>query len=176
MHQPSSSKPRSTFIAFVAAAAVALVAAIGLAASTMPATGSFTELSGLVASGEVAALEVDGERVTARLPDGAAVAAVVASDAARNALVERALDRNVAVEFVASFPLLVLCGVVRSTAWREPPSARRQSHPVLRRSKITASASPFCAGNRALRPGAAHLRRDLRLWLRHRPGGLCCGR
>ena len=102
MHQPSSSKPRSTFIAFVAAAAVALVAAIGLAASTMPATGSFTELSGLVASGEVAALEVDGERVTARLPDGAAVAAVVASDAARNALVERALDRNVAVEFVAS--------------------------------------------------------------------------
>ena len=55
-----------------------------------------------MASGEVAALEVDGERVTARLPDGAAVAAVVASDAARNALVERALDRNVAVEFVAS--------------------------------------------------------------------------
>ena len=56
----------------------------------MPASGSFTELSGLVAGGEVAALELEGERVTARLADGAAVAAVVTSDAARNALVERA--------------------------------------------------------------------------------------
>ncbi|MEQ9322142.1 MAG: hypothetical protein RIF41_23450, partial [Polyangiaceae bacterium] len=93
---------RSTLIAFAAAAAVSLIAAIGITASTMPASGSFTELSGLVAGGEVAALELDGERVTARLADGAAVAAVVTSDAARNALVERALDRDVAVEFVAS--------------------------------------------------------------------------
>ena len=102
MHKPSSSMHRSTLIAFAAAAAVSLIAAIGITASTMPASGSFTELSGLVAGGEVAALELDGERVTARLADGAAVAAVVTSDAARNALVERALDRDVAVEFVAS--------------------------------------------------------------------------
>ena len=42
--------------------------------------------------------------------------------------------------------------------------------------RVLPAAGALRHGHGALRPGAAHLGRNLRLWLRHRPGGLRCGR